>query len=151
VRRAAAHRLRRRGRRRHHGRIERHLGSFADTAENIVRLLGAIDRPNVALSYQVLDFCRWTTRGAAGRRRAPGAARLLLTSRTTSPTRGGRPDVPGGGLATGPRLPRPILTAAVARLSRPFTIEFLAADERRSRRSSPTPPSWRVLAGLDAE
>src|SRR5262249_32620128 len=36
--------------------VERHLGSFADTPEQIDRLLDAIDRPNVALNYQVLDF-----------------------------------------------------------------------------------------------
>ena len=36
--------------------VERHIGSFADTPERIERLFEAVDRPGLALNYQVLDF-----------------------------------------------------------------------------------------------
>jgi len=113
--------------------IERHLGSFADTPERIARLLDAIDRPNVALNYQVLDFLPAEHAG----RQAADAAQLIRHARyfhlknyQANPD-GGGPLFPGGSLAGGVLDYRAILTAALgAGYDGPMTIEFLAADAR---------------------
>jgi sugar phosphate isomerase/epimerase len=113
--------------------IERHLGSFADTAENVVRLLDAIDRPNVALNYQVLDFLpmeRAAAQPADAERLVPFACYFHLKNYQPNADSEG-PMFPGGGLATGVLDYRAILGAAVrAGYRGPFTIEFLAADDR---------------------
>jgi sugar phosphate isomerase/epimerase len=113
--------------------IERHLGSFADTPERIEQLLTAIDRPNAALNYQVLDFLA----PAEVDRQADDAARLVAHARyfhlknyQRNPEPGG-PLLPGGSLAGGELDYRAILAAALAAGYRgPMTIEFLAADAR---------------------
>lgn len=113
--------------------IERHLGSFADTPERIVALLDAIDRPNVALNYQVLDFLPMDQ--IAGQ--PDDAAALVAVARyfhlknyQANPEPAG-PMFPGGGLASGVLDYRAILGAALrAGYDGPLTIEFLAADER---------------------
>lgn len=113
--------------------IERHLGSFADTPERIVRLLDAIDRPNVALNYQVLDFLPMPDAAA----QPADAAQLVPLARyfhlknyqPNSEPEG--PMFPGGALDGGVLDYRAILTAAHhAGYRGPYTIEFLAADER---------------------
>jgi len=135
--------------------IERHLGSFADTAENIVRLLDAIDRPNVALNYQVLDFLPMddaASQPADAERLAPLACYFHL--KNYQPNSEGGPMLPGGGLATGALDYRAILTAAVrAGYRAPFTIEFLAADERPVETKLAADAAFvrGVLAGLDVE
>lgn len=113
--------------------IERHLGSFADTAERIEHLLDLIDRPNVALNYQVLDFLP----PAAAAEQADDARRLVRYARyfhlknyQPNPDPAG-PLLPGGSLADGVLDYRAILGAAITAGYRgPLTIEFLAADER---------------------
>ena len=113
--------------------IERHLGSFADTPERIVRLLDAIDRPNVALNYQVLDFLPMSQAGAQAddaERLAPLACYVHLKNYQANPDPDG-PMFPGGGLATGALDYRAILGAVIGTgYVGPLTIEFLAADER---------------------
>jgi sugar phosphate isomerase/epimerase len=113
--------------------IERHLGSFADTAARIAALLAAIDRPNVALNYQVLDFLP----PDAVVRQAADAAELIRHARyfhlknyQWNPD-GQSAVLPGGSLADGILDYRAILAAAIGGGYRsPFAIEFLAADER---------------------
>ena len=113
--------------------IERHLGSYADTPERIERLLDAIDRPNVALNYQVLDFLPPSAVAA----QAADAARLIRHARyfhlknyQLNPD-GQSPLLPGGSLEGGVLDYRAILAAAVGGgYKGPLTIEFLAADER---------------------
>jgi sugar phosphate isomerase/epimerase len=113
--------------------IERHVGSFADTPERIERLLDAIDRPNVALNYQVLDFLP----PGEARRQAEDAARLVgcaryfhLKNYQPNPEPGA-PLLPGAALGAGALDYRAILKAAVeAGYGGPLTIEFLAADAR---------------------
>jgi sugar phosphate isomerase/epimerase len=113
--------------------IERHLGSFADTPERIERLLNAVNRPNVALNYQVLDFLPPAAVGA----QAADAAGLVRFARyfhlknyQPNPDPDG-PLFPGGSLARGVLDYRAILRAALAAgYDGPLTIEFLAADPR---------------------
>lgn len=113
--------------------IERHMGSFADSPERIVRLLDAIDRPNVALNYQVLDFLPMDQIAAQpgdAERLVPLACYFHLKNYQANPEPEG-PMFPGGGLKTGVLDYRAILGAAVrAGYEGPLTIEFLAADER---------------------
>jgi sugar phosphate isomerase/epimerase len=112
--------------------IERHLGSFADAPERIVRLLDAIDRPNAALNYQVLDFLPMdeATNQPADAERLVGLA-AYFHLKNYQPNAEGGPMFPGGSLAGGVLDYRAILPAAVrAGYRGPFTIEFLAADER---------------------
>lgn len=113
--------------------IERHLGSFADTAENIAALLAAIERPNAALNYQVLDFLPPDAIGAqpadAGAL-AGGARYFHLKNYQLNPDGVGLL-LPGGSLRDGVLDYRAILAAAFGAGYRgPLTIEFLAADER---------------------
>jgi sugar phosphate isomerase/epimerase len=113
--------------------IERHLGSFADTPERITALFAAIDRRNVALNYQVLDFLPPDDVG----RQPDDAARLIERARYFHlKNYQWNPDgvsavIPGGSLEHGVLDYRAILRAALsAGYDGPLTIEFLAADER---------------------
>jgi sugar phosphate isomerase/epimerase len=113
--------------------VERHLGSFADTPERIEALLAAIDRPNVALNYQVLDFLP----PAEAPHQPADAARLVRHARylhlkNYQPNPDGVGSLlPGASLEGGVLDYRAILPAAIAAGYRgPLTIEFLAADTR---------------------
>lgn len=113
--------------------IERHFGSFADTPERIEHLLRAVERPNVALNYQVLDFLPSCEAGL----QAQDAAQLIKHARyfhlkNYQPnSEEGGPLFPGGSLAEGVLDYRAILRAAIgAGYDGPMTIEFLAADSR---------------------
>jgi sugar phosphate isomerase/epimerase len=113
--------------------VERHLGSFADTHERIAQLFRCIDRPNVALNYQVLDFLPVD----AVPQQAADAAELVPLARyfhlkNYQPNPDGQgPLFPGGSLRHGVLDYAAILRAAVgAGYEGPVTIEFLAADER---------------------
>lgn len=113
--------------------IERHLGSLADTPERIRQLLDAIDRPNVALNYQVLDFLPAEAVGeqpADAAQLVPYARYFHLKNYQPNPDAGG-PLFPGGSLEAGVLDYRAIISAAVrAGYDGPLTIEFLAADPR---------------------
>jgi len=113
--------------------VERHLGSFADTPERIERLLNAIDRPNVALNYQVLDFLPSSeidTQAEEAARLVRHARYFHLKNYQPNPD-GDGPLFPGGSLAGGVLDYRAILRAALAAgYEGPLTIEFLAADRR---------------------
>ena len=113
--------------------IERHVGSFADSAARIVELLDAIDRPNVALNYQVLDFLP----AHAAAAQPEDAARLVPLARylhLKNYQRSAAPDAPlllGAALADGALDYRAILASALgAGYAGPMTVEFLAADAR---------------------
>lgn len=113
--------------------IERHVGSFADTPERIARLLDAIDRPNVALNYQVLDFLPPEDAPLQ-----PADAATLVPHARYFHLKNYRPnDAPGGPLLLGASLAdgvldyRAILASALdAGYAGPMTFEFLAADAR---------------------
>ena len=113
--------------------VERHIGSFADTPERIERLFNAIDRDNLALNYQVLDFlpADEVPRQADDVARLVGrAAYFHLKNYQWNPDGVGRV-IPGGSLAGGVLDYRQILHSALQMGYRgPLTIEFLAADER---------------------
>jgi sugar phosphate isomerase/epimerase len=113
--------------------IERHIGSFADTPERIERLFDMIDRPNVALNYQVLDFLPASAvadQPDDARRLIP-LARYFHLKNYQANDEPSAPLLPGGSLAGGALDYRAILKAAHAAGYRgPMTIEFLAADER---------------------
>jgi sugar phosphate isomerase/epimerase len=113
--------------------IERHLGSFADTPERIEQLLAMIDRPNLALNYQVLDFLPPSSAPdqADDARRLIRHARYFHLKNYQANDDPGAPLLPGGSLENGVLDYRAILTAArEAGYGGPMTIEFLAADER---------------------
>lgn len=113
--------------------IERHLGSFADTPERIATLLDAIDRPNVALNYQVLDFLPPGDAPAQPEdaARLAGHARYFHLKNYQPNDSPGGPLLPGGSLEDGVLDYAAILPAALgAGYAGPMTIEFLAADAR---------------------
>jgi sugar phosphate isomerase/epimerase len=113
--------------------IERHFGSFADTPERIDALFAAIDRPNVSLNYQVLDFLPSAEAGkqAEDAKRLIGRARYFHLKNYQTNPQGDGPLFPGGSLKDGVLDYRSILKAALeAGYDGPMTIEFLAADER---------------------
>lgn len=113
--------------------IERHLGSFADTPERIDALFAAIGRDNVALNYQVLDFLPpdQVAHQAADAARLIGRAHYFHLKNYQWNPDGVGSVLPGGSLEHGVLDYRAILGAALAGGYRgPFTIEFLAADER---------------------
>lgn len=113
--------------------IERHVGSHADTLPRIQHLLETIDRPNVALNYQVLDFLppdEATLQPLDAQRIAPLARYFHLKNYRANPEPGGRL-LPGASLAGGVLDYRAILAAALAAgYTGPLTIEFLAMDAR---------------------
>ncbi len=136
--------------------VERHLGSFADTPERIAHLFDAVDRDNLALNYQVLDFLppdqvpHQADDAAAliGR-----AAYFHLKNYQWNPD-GTSAVLPGGSLADGVLDYRAILPAALrAGYRGPLTIEFLAADERSVEEKLAADVAFvrEVLAGLRDE
>jgi len=113
--------------------VERHLGSFADTPSRIATLLAAIDRPNAALNYQVLDFLPADAAAdqPADAARLAGNARYFHLKNYQPNDDAGGPLLPGGSLRKGALDYRAILAAArAAGYDGPMTIEFLAADAR---------------------
>jgi sugar phosphate isomerase/epimerase len=113
--------------------VERHLGSFADTPERIARLFDAIDRDNLALNYQVLDFLppEEVPRQAEDAAQLVGRARYFHLKNYQWNPDGVGLVIPGGSLAGGVLDYRQILRSALGAGYRgPLTIEFLAADER---------------------
>ncbi|NNL65032.1 MAG: sugar phosphate isomerase/epimerase [Myxococcales bacterium] len=113
--------------------VERHRGTFADTADRTEALLDAVGCDNVALNYQVLDGL---PRGEAEQQ--PDDARRLIPRsryfhvknyRENQPASG--PLLLGGDLEHGVLDYRAILAAAVGAGYRgPYGIEFLAFDQR---------------------
>ena len=113
--------------------VERHAGSHADSPARIARLFAAVDRPNVALNYQVLDFLPAEEADAQAEdagRLAPGARYFHLKNYRPNPEPHGRL-LPGGSLADGVLDYRGILCAALeGGYEGPLTIEFLSMDPR---------------------
>jgi len=113
--------------------IERHGGTFADTAERTETLLDAVGHENVSLNYQTLDGLP-----AAKASAQPDDARRLIPRSRYFHVKNYRPNpVPGGPLLLGGDLEKgepdyeAILRAAVeAGYRGPYGIEFLAFDER---------------------
>ena len=113
--------------------VERHGGSFADTPERIERLFAAVDRPNFALNYQVIDLLPQSLAAAQ-----PGDARRLIPlsryfhlKNVRPAADGAGPMPPGATLAGGVFDYRAILGAAFdAGYGGPLTIEFLSWEPR---------------------
>ncbi len=135
--------------------IERHAGSFADTAERAERLLDAVDRPNVALNYQPLDSLRW---GEAGDQphdcaRLIGRSRYFHVKNYYASSDGSGPLRPFASIANGVLDYRAILQAASAGgYDGPLSIEFLAADDRPAEEKLAQDVTFlrEVMAEIDA-
>jgi sugar phosphate isomerase/epimerase len=132
--------------------VERHIGSFADTPERIERLLAAVDRPNFALNYQVLDLLPQSLAAA----QADDARRLVPLARyyhlkNVQPAQDGRgPMPPGAPLGSGVLDYRAILAAAFeAGYAGPLTIEFLSWEKKPVEEKLATDAAW--LRGVLAE
>jgi sugar phosphate isomerase/epimerase len=110
--------------------VERHLGSFADTPERIAALFKGVDRPNLALNYQVLDALPQDRidEQPADCRELVGRAAYFHLKNYRAPEDGG-PLQPGGSLERGVLDYRSILAAAHAGgYAGPLTLEFLSWD-----------------------
>lgn len=111
--------------------VERHLGSLADTPARIERLFERVERENLALNYQVLDFLapEEVPKQAGDAARLVGLARYFhLKNYRPNPERGG-PLAPGGSLEGGVLDYRAILRAALgAGYAGPLTFEFLSFE-----------------------
>ena len=111
--------------------VERHVGSFADTPERIARLFAAVDRPELALNYQVLDLLPPDAIDAQpdDARRLAGEARYFhLKNYRPNPDEGG-PLLPGGSLEGGALDYRALLPAALdAGYDGPLTLEFVSFE-----------------------
>lgn len=108
--------------------VERHIGSFADSAERIDMLFERAARPNLALNYQVLDALPQAAipHQAADCARLVGRARYFHLKNYRAPADGG-PLQPGGSLEGGALDYRAILGAALdAGYSGPLMLEFLS-------------------------
>ncbi len=131
--------------------VERHIGSWADTAERVERLLDAVERPNLALNYQVLDLLP----AAAADHQPDDARRLVPRARyfhlkNYRPNPDGGPLLPGGSLSGGVLDCRAILAAAFAAgYAGPLSIEFLAFDPRPVEEKLDEEVAW--LRGVLAE
>ena len=112
--------------------VERHIGSFADTPDRAERLLDAVERPNLALNYQVLDFLPADLVDAQPddvRRLVPRAAYFHLKNYRPNPD--GGPLLPGGSLEHGVLDYRALLAAALDSGYRgPMSIEFLSFEPK---------------------
>lgn len=113
--------------------VERHGGSLADTPERIGQLLGAIDRPNVALNYQPMDALpadQAALQPEDAALLAPLSRYVHLKNYRANPEPGG-PLLHGGSLEHGvldvAAMMRAVLVAGYAG---PFSVEFLAFDAR---------------------
>ena len=132
--------------------VERHIGSFADTPERIERLFSAVDRPNLALNYQVLDLLPQRLAAAQpedARRLVPRARYFHLKNTRPAPD-GAGPMPPGGSLAGGVLDYRAILAAAFdAGYAGPLTIEFLSFEPKPVEEKLAADVAW--LRGVLAE
>jgi len=113
--------------------VERHAGSFADTPERIARLFAAVERPNFALNYQVLDLLPQSLAAAQpddARRLVPLARYYHL--KNVQPAKDGQgPMPPGAALGRGVLDYRAILGAAFAAgYAGPLSIEFLSWEPK---------------------
>lgn len=132
--------------------VERHIGSFADTPERIEALLAAVERPNLALNYQVLDLLpqRLAAAQPEDARRLVPRARYLHLKNTRPAADGVGPMPPGGSLAGGVLDYRAILAAAFeVGYAGPLTIEFLSFEPRPIEEKLAADVAW--LRGVLAE
>jgi sugar phosphate isomerase/epimerase len=133
--------------------VERHAGSFADTPERIERLFAAVDRPNFALNYQVLDLLPQALAAAQpdDARRLIPLARYYHLKNMRPAADGAGPMPPGASLAGGVLDYRAILAAAFdAGYAGPLTIEFLSWEARSVDDKLADDAAWlrRTLAEL---
>jgi sugar phosphate isomerase/epimerase len=132
--------------------VERHAGSFADTPERCERLLAAVERPNCALNYQVLDLLPQSQAVAQpdDARRLVPLARYFHLKNVRPAADGAGPMPPGGTLAGGVFDYRAILRAACdAGYRGPLTIEFLSFEPKPVEEKLAADAAW--LRGVVAE
>lgn len=110
--------------------VERHLGSFAQTAEDAERLLDAVDHPAFSLNYQPLDLLppdAVAEQPADAARLAPRSRYLHVKNYRVNPD--GGPLLFGGSVRGGVLDWRAILRAALeAGYAGPLTLEFLSVE-----------------------
>ena len=133
--------------------VERHGGSFADTPARIERLFAAVDRPNFALNYQVIDLLPQSLAAAQ-----PDDARQLIPlsryfhlKNVRPAADGAGPMPPGASLAGGVFDYCAILGAAFeAGYTGPLAIEFLSFEPRSVDDKLAEDAAWlrRTLAAL---
>ena len=133
--------------------VERHGGSFADTPERIERLLAAVDRPNFALNYQVIDLLPQSLAAAQpdDARRLIPLSRYFHLKNVRPAADGAGPMPPGATLAGGVFNYRVILQAAFeAGYTGPLVIEFLSWEPRSVADKLADDAAWlrRTLAEL---
>jgi sugar phosphate isomerase/epimerase len=113
--------------------VERHIGSFADTPERIQRLFAAVERPNLALNYQVLDVLRQEQAAEQpdDARRLIPLARYFHLKNYQPAQEAKEPMLPGASIAGGALDYRHILAATFeAGYAGPLTVEFLSFESR---------------------
>jgi sugar phosphate isomerase/epimerase len=133
--------------------VERHGGSFADTPERIERLFAAVDRPNFALNYQVIDLLPQSLAAAQpdDARRLIPLSRYFHLKNVRPAADGAGPMPPGATLAGGVFDYRAILQAALeAGYAGPLAIEFLSWEPRSVDDKLADDAAWlrRTLAEL---
>lgn len=133
--------------------VERHGGSFADTPERIERLFSAVDRPNFALNYQVIDLLPQSLAAAQpdDARRLIPLSRYFHLKNVRPAADGAGPMPPGASLAGGVFDYRAILRAAFeAGYTGPLAIEFLSFEPRSVDDKLADDATWlrRTLAEL---
>lgn len=113
--------------------VERHAGSFADSAQRTLRLLEAVDRPNCSLNYQVLDGLSVERAGHVvedALALVPWATYVHVKNYVAPSAEVGVLEL-GGDLRDGAIDYRALVAAIVeADYAGPYTIEFVAADAR---------------------
>ena len=125
--------------------VERHRNSFADSVEDVERLLEAVNRPNFALNYQPLDHLPATASS-----QVPEDARQLAARSTHFHLKNYRPSDAGPPtLELGASLEDGVLdyeeileNAFLAGYSGPLVLEFTENDDSKSLRE-------RVQADVD--
>jgi sugar phosphate isomerase/epimerase len=114
--------------------VERHIGSLADTPENVEALLAAVGRDNFALNYQVLDFLpadQVDAQPADAARLVRHARYFHLKNYRPNPDDPSGRLVPGGSLEGGVLDYPAILRAALAAGYRgPLGFEFLSWEPK---------------------
>ena len=113
--------------------VERHLGSYADTADRVQELLTRVARPNCLLNYQVLDALPASAaadQAQDARRLAPWTGYVHLKN-YLPPAAPGEPLRPWASLAGGEIDCAALLRELLGRgYDGPLSVEFLSADTR---------------------
>lgn len=115
--------------------VERHGGSFADTAERAERLLEAVDHERFGLNYQILDFLplEEASHQAEDARRLAPRARYVHLKNYRLPGRAGERLLPWASLAGGAVDQREVIGGLLrAGYAGVLALEFVSTEESPS-------------------